>query len=529
MPAEATRVMNPRIETRHGAVRGQTADGIAAFLGIPYARPPIGSRRLRPPEPPVPWPGERDAVTFGPVPPQRLFPKIEGMPFASPDLGAPLDEDCLYLNVWTPACDAERRPVMVWIPGGGFVLGAGSLQGQVPANLARRDIVVVSFNYRLGVLGFAHFDHLCGGALGEACNLGLQDQLAALAWVRNNIEAFGGDPSNVTIFGVSAGGMSVGTLLGVPRARGLFHRAAAQSGAAHNAHDRETADRVVEGILHELGLTVDTAEKILELPVDQIVEAQERYYDLVRDVTWPGPYVDPERTSARWAMAYQPVIDGTLLPASPLHAVRSGAGAGVPLIVGTTLHDQKGSEYVDARCPRDDPALLAAIQERVPGRAADGRSNADRVAAAYPWPADTRPDAASAFSAIETHRLFRIPALRLAEANARFHPTFSYLFTWTSPLALIGAGHGLDIPFLLGCLSEPGMEVYAGTGPEAEQLSEQMQAAWVAFARDGDPSTPELPWPQYGADERLVMELGRSSGAFPERQTGELAVWHGLL
>ena len=259
--------MGPEVETRSGRIRGGTAPGLHVFRGVPYARAPVGARRLRPPEPPEPWGGVRETQGAAPAAPQSpgLVARL---------LGAGVDrcsEDCLYLNVWTPAADAARRPVWVWLHGGGFTTGSGSMSIYDGSHLARRgDVVVVTLNYRLGALGYLALSAAAeeeGGSLG---NLGLRDQIEALRWVRDHIALFGGDPGNVTIFGESAGAMSVATLLAVPAAQGLFTRAVLQSGAGDNVHDRDIAERVAETFMKEMGLAPADLTALRGAPVENL-------------------------------------------------------------------------------------------------------------------------------------------------------------------------------------------------------------------------------------------------------------------
>ncbi|MGH7317841.1 MAG: carboxylesterase/lipase family protein, partial [Candidatus Rokuibacteriota bacterium] len=255
-PAQApdgrpVRDMDVLVETRRGRVRGVTESGLAVFRGLPFARPPVGARRFQPPEPPAPWSGVRDAARFGTSAAQNGA--LVG-PLMSLGIGR-TGEDCLYLNVWTPRPDRARRPVLVWIHGGAFILGSGSQLLYDGSRLARRgDVVVVTVNYRLGALGFLGVQDRFGRRLPATGNEGLLDQIAALEWVRDEIAAFGGDPDNVTIFGESAGAMSCATLLGMPRARGLFHRAILQSGAANYVWPRDTAARLADQVLAEIGV-----------------------------------------------------------------------------------------------------------------------------------------------------------------------------------------------------------------------------------------------------------------------------------
>jgi len=261
------------VETHCGRLEGREEAGLQLFRGIPYAKPPVGARRFGAPEPVSPWAGVHKAFEFGASAPQQSML----LPLPGMSVGA-MDEDCLSLNVYTPSADAGRRPVMVWIHGGGFVIGSGSQPIYDGAPLARRgDVVVVTINYRLGLLGFLYLKDLCPDLRDTVGNAGIRDQVLALEWVRDNVAAFGGDPGNVTIFGESAGGMSVGTLLGMPAARGLFARAVPQSGAAHNVHSRETATKVAAHFLEELGLSPsDAPGKLREVPPDKLLDSHQQ-------------------------------------------------------------------------------------------------------------------------------------------------------------------------------------------------------------------------------------------------------------
>src|SRR5262245_31230804 len=309
--------------TAQGLVEGSERDGILRFAGIPFAAPTTGGRRYRPPEPHESWEGVRSATACGPTAPQ--IDAMAAMFGAQPE---PQDEACLYLNVFTPAVDDARRPVMVWIHGGAFVLGSGSGPGYDGSSLARRgDVVVVSINYRLGALGFLHLAELSGDYASSG-NLGILDQIAALEWVRDNIAAFGGDPDNVTIFGESAGGMSVGTLLGTPAARGLFHKAIPQSGAAHNASPAAHASEVTAQFLQAASL--GGLDDLLGLPVEAVVAAQQefsnRFFTSIEAQLAPGGTV---------RLPFQPVVDGQMLDRRPIDNVARGNAAGVPVLIGT--------------------------------------------------------------------------------------------------------------------------------------------------------------------------------------------------
>jgi para-nitrobenzyl esterase len=489
-------------------VEGFEDQGIQVFRGIPYARPPVGELRFAAPQPPEPWRGVRDATRFGGSPPQIEL-SVDFLP--GMEVG-PQSEDCLTLNLATPARDGAARPVLVFLHGGGFAIGSGSQPLYDPRALARRgDAVVVTLNYRLGALGFLHLDHLAGRAFGAEGNAGLLDQVAALRWVRANAAAFGGDPGRVAIFGESAGGMSVATLLALPAARGLFQRAIAQSGAAHNVHDAAGATRVAEELLEELGAP---CSQLRQLPVERILEAQARV--LARH------HGDP-----RLLLPFQPVVDGRVLPAPPLEALRRGAAGGVPALIGTTRDEFS----VLGRLQRGLAGLdQAALAERAGERV--GAARAPGLLAAY---REALPGASPAalFDALETDRLFRIPALRLEEAlRAGGSRTFMYLFTWESAFlgGRLGACHGIELPFVFGAIGSKLAEAFAGGGSEAQELSRNAMDAWLGFARRGEPGHPGLPeWPPCDARRRATMLLGRVCALAEAPEEARRRAWEGLL
>jgi para-nitrobenzyl esterase len=507
------------IETRYGKVAGSREDGLEIFRGIPFASPPLGPLRFRPPEPPEPWAGVRDATSFGPSAPQNPLPQA----FPGLDVG-PQSEDCLYLNVYTPATDDARRPVLVWIHGGAFVIGSGSQDLYDGAPLARRgDAVVVTLNYRLGALGFLHLADLCGHALGTEPNAGILDQIAALEWVREHIARFGGDPDNVTVFGESAGGMSVGTLLGMPAARGLFRRAIPQSGAAHSAHSRDAATTVAERFLAELGLGTAQAQRIREEPVERLLEAQRRLMEQLHNEPLEGA-----------VLTFGPVIDGTVLQEPPIDAIRRGSAGGVDLLVGTTRDEWRLFTPMDpSAMTLDDAGLLRRLERRVPGRDTSGTSHAVRLVEVYRKAREGRLGTAAPdlLAALETDRVFRIPAIRLAEAQLAYDArVFAYLVTWESPLlgGMLGACHAIELPFVFGTTGHA--ELFVGSGPDVRALESHVMDAWLSFARTGDPAHPGLPsWPAYDTGRRATMLLGRECQVSEAPFDAERQAWDGLL
>jgi para-nitrobenzyl esterase len=428
-------------------------------------------------------------------------------------------EDCLTLNVWTPGIDGRRRPVMVWIHGGAFVLGAGSTGLYTGARLATEgDVVVVTLNYRLGALGFLNLRALRPGDEDAFANLGLLDQIAALAWVRDHIQAFGGSPENVTIFGESAGGMSVGALLGAPKARGLFHRAICQSGAAHHVSSSELAARVGKGFLEELGLGAERTEALRRVPVRELVRAQQAAALSLR--------------LPLGTLAWQPSIDGDVLPRAPLDEIATGGSAGVPLLIGTNRDEWKLFLLADRRARRMDAAGLRKRLEQT--LAHSHAADADRAFETYRL-SDTERSSSAAWerwAAFQGDRVFHAPALRLAERQAPHADTWSYLFRWSLPLLgrPVGACHGLEIPFVFGSLRDPWLRPWLGATRGARSLSRRMQRAWVEFARTGDPRHDGIPaWPCFEAERRPTLAFDSRCTLRESPFSETLPFWEGVL
>jgi len=495
--------MNAVVKTRYGEVRGSVGDGVNTFKGIPYAAPPFGANLLRPPQPVAPWSGVRDALTYGPKSPQLPYPPPVNM--LLPEFAVP-GEDCLNLNLWSSDLGSAGQPVMVWIPGGMFEYhGMGASPWYDGSRFARDGIVCVTINYRVGAEGFLYL----GGGI---ANLGLLDQIAALEWVQENIAAFGGDPEKVTIFGESAGALSVGTLLSMPRAEGLFRRAIAQSGAAHHVSSASTARRVGLRLAEKLGVEA-TREAIAAVPVDRLLAAQaELRADLMA-------HPDPERWGGEVVasmLPWQPVVDGDIIPARPIDRIVAGAASDVDVMVGTNTDEHRLFLVPDGVIERATDEALAAVV------AAYGLP-VEATVAAY-RAAHRGTSAGDLLAAIQTDWYWRIPAIRLADAHAkRPASTYMYEFAWRSPQfdGLLGACHALEIPFVFDTLGS-GTELLWGADPP-QQLADSMHAAWVAFATNGD-----CGWPRYDLSRRATMRFDTTSEVVDDPRSAERALWEGV-
>jgi para-nitrobenzyl esterase len=499
------------VSTAYGKVCGLRKDGVAQWRGIPYAEPPLGELRFLPPRPPVPWTGERDATRFGAVAEQSRDARSAMLSGIGGKMA--MSEDCLVLNVFSPAADGARRPVVVWIHGGAFIMGSGSQPLYNGSSFAvNHDIVVVTINYRLGLLGLLYLGDLAGDAYRHG-NVSLLDQLAALRWVRENIEAFGGDPGRVTVMGESAGAISIGALLGAPAARGLFDRAILQSGAPELVPPlRAEATEHARAALAALG--VGPAE-LPGVPIARLMELQEQIL------------------AARGLGAFTPIIDGELLPRPPTEAVRDGRGVQVPILIGTNRDEWTLFDVLLG------PGLTTTAKEQLLKRAGDGvlrvhAAHRDARAAGLPH---ARPRARSpedgAWIDVLGDVVFRVPVIRLAEAQARHAPVWMYRFDWASPAfeGRFGATHALELPFVWNQLDLPISQLlFGGDASAAKALGAQIHDAWAAFIRDGAPSAAGLPaWPRYDEPRRatMVLDLEPRVDDDPDRATREL--WAELL
>jgi para-nitrobenzyl esterase len=472
------------VRTGHGALRGHTVGGVTSFKGISYAAAPFGRNRFRAPQPVEPWDGVRDAGVFGATAPMPGYrPPFEHL------LPNPIIEGdaCLNLNVWTPDPGARGLPVMVWVPGGAFVNGSSAVPLYDGSAFARDGVVLVSVNYRLGVDGFLDF----GDGVQAAANRGLLDQIAALEWVQANIEAFGGDPGRVTVFGESAGAMSIGALLSSARAEGLFARAILQSGAGHHAVTPATAALVRGELAQRLGGPA-TREALAEVPRERLVATQ------------AALTLDAQQTPdpARWgeialnSMAFEPVVDGDLVTDLPIRAIAAGAARGVGVLLGTTAGEHRLFLVPNGIADAVTEPMLAGLGAAY-GLDVDPALESYRA---------RRPDASPGYvmADVISDWFFRIPAIRLAEARAAHGlPVWAYEFAWSSPAydGRLGSCHALEIGFVFDTLGHPSAGAMVGTTPP-QALADEIHRAWVAFATDGEPG-----WPPYETERRCTMRF----------------------
>jgi para-nitrobenzyl esterase len=480
------------VETTAGRVRGFRADGVVQFRGIPYGGDTSGRNRFMPPTAPPTWAGERDCTQWGHVAPQRnsTNPDDYGRMVGWTNYRGGMSEDCLVLNVWTPAADAKKRAVMVVFHGGGFTSGSGNLvalEGQFMARAG--DMVVVTVNHRLGALGYLDLAGVGGGEFAASGMVGMMDCAQALAWVRDNIARFGGDPQRVAVSGQSGGGGKVSVLLAMPSAARLIRRAAIQSGSTITVATPEAARATAEQLLDKLGIARGDVARLQTLPVDQLIAAQGQI---------------------------GPVVDGRVLPRQPFDPDAPAISADVPLLIGTCLED---FGFTLADKSDTEPSLRAFAEEQAPGRAAELLATYRRL---YPT---KRPYLIKAMIATDV-RTRRNAVLQAERKAAQGHaPAYVYRWDWPAPGGdgRWGAVHGTDLSV---SMSNPTTPVTLDT-PGARVMARRIGQAFIAFAKTGNPDHPAIPhWPAYDAGKRPVMVFDTQTRVVDDPDRDLRLMWH---
>jgi para-nitrobenzyl esterase len=482
-------------DTTYGRVRGVEVNGIKVFKGIPYGASTAGKNRFMPPVAPAKWSGVRDAISYGPSAPQRE-PGTRRSPSAIAVAAAGLpaeSEDCLVLNVWTPAVhDNRKRPVMFWCHGGGFATGSGSSPVTEGLNLARRgDVVVVTINHRLNVLGFTSLEEVGGPEFAASGDVGMMDIVAALRWVKDNIGEFGGDPNTVMIFGQSGGGRKVATLLAMPSAKGLFHRAVIESGATLRLVEPDQGTRVARELMSTLGIPKDRVRDLQSVPLEKLMSA---YFETVRRMN-----VD------QMTQGFSPLVDGDIIPKHPFHPTASAVSADVPVMLGSTRTELTSSAQ-EADFSLTDAAMRTRVQQLL-GKHGDEAIRVYQKVNPGASPSDI-------YFLIASDYRYSGPVMKIAERRTALGkaPVYLYYFRWETPVngGRLKSPHTIEIPFAFDNVKAATR--LTGGGAEAMALADKVSDTWIAFARTGNPTQPKLPrWAAYNLTERPTMVFNTES------------------
>ncbi|MFW9879145.1 MAG: carboxylesterase/lipase family protein, partial [Candidatus Thorarchaeota archaeon] len=476
------------------------------YKGVPYAEPPIDEYRFNAPELKDSWSGVLDATKSGPVAPQPPSP-------FTPQPAPPQDEEgCLTLNIWTPAADDKKRPVMFWIHGGSYKTGSAYNYDGIPLT-KRGDVVVVIINYRLGPLGFLYLPNTPN----VSANVGLLDQVAALKWVKNNIIHFGGDPENVTVFGESAGAGAICCLIGMPAANGLFNRMIPQSGSTSPlGYQKGRAIATAQMLFSLLEIEKDDIDSLRRISAEEIIKAQTKMDQQVLE------------GGTAFTLGYSPLIDGKTLPKHPLTAVLDGETKNIEVLHGTNKDEMRLWElwYPGVKNSEELFNRLNLMMRPM------GQSE-ETVREIIDLYSETRENPTEIFNAIFTDTFFRVPSIRLAEMQSKIQPeTYMYMFTYPSPIrsGSLGSVHAIEIPFVFGTLNMPRpLEIFPASNKETEKLSAKMMDSWISFARSGNPNHKEIPnWSQY-RKERATMMFGKEVKAINDPYSKERVVWDDII
>ncbi|MFX1567575.1 MAG: carboxylesterase/lipase family protein [Promethearchaeota archaeon] len=487
------------VEINCGKIKGYTEDGLHIFKGIPFAEAPIGDLRFSPPQAKKPWDGVLETTEFGPC----AFQGYTALEDVTGKL-QPESEDCLTLNIWTPAIDNKKKPVMFWLHGGGFLFGGGRSPAYDGTHLALRgDVVVVTINYRLGAFGYLYIP-------GVTANMGMLDQILALKWVNDNIAKFGGDPGNITIFGESAGAHSVITLTAMPAADGLYRRIIAQSMPFIDPKDTK---KPTKDLMKALGIKNRDINALREIAPEDIIKAQ-------NEITKTG------------ALPFRPVIDGETIPVHPLTVFKEGKCKNIDLMMGTNLHEAKLLTSLNplTRKIRHEKAIMLYL-----GMMGINSENARNLIDAYK---EARTGLLSIepkelLDAIVTDLMFRVATLQILEVQSKYQPnTYNYLFTWETSISdgMFGACHALELPFVFNTFKDPGMKALVGNASNTEKLCENMMDAWLSFAHNGTPNHEGIPnWPTYDSKSRTTLIFGNEIKTANKLFEKERKAWDGIL
>lgn len=522
------------VDTAYGRIRGAKGDGLATFKGIPYAGPVSGANRFKAAPALTPWTGVRDALQLG-------APSMQ--PGGQRHNEPPSDENCLFLNVWTPAADGRKRPVMFYSHGGGFVIGSGGSAYQDGSNLARTwDVVVVATNHRLGLFGYLFLGELDGEEFATSGNQGLLDICDGLKWVHRNIEAFGGDPNNVMIFGESGGGAKTSCLYAMPSAEPYFNKASIESGPGIRMMPRDAAAETAIMTLKQLGIEKSEWRKLLDVPADKLVEAQ---VELGKQPGGPLTMSGGRKGIGGGGRpgGFGPVVDGTILPNHPFDPEAPAISKNKPLIVGSN-RDETNFFFMQNHSTDVYELTDATLKDRLQKELG---ANAEAVFDTY---RKSRPDAPAPdlYIAISTARMIGLGAITIAERKYAQHaaPVYMYIFTHESDMLIpgtqhkLGAAHALEIPYKFNIVQQPGQEqnseanrpgpnMMAISDPDSVQTAHNMSEMWSTFARTGHPSAKGQPkWPAYTTQKRATMEINARCEVVEDPYSLERKLWESL-